>query len=98
MSDLQKRYKLHLTAGMEHDDKLVETNIWLCPHLADRRHCHHCFTAFELDPLVSTLYATNYPGNNKKRNRDDVHSNENNNPAITYQHNEYDDGESKYNE
>lgn len=97
MSDLQKRHKLNLTTGLEHDNKLVETNIWLCPHLADRRHCHHCFTAFELDTLVSTLYATS-TGNNKKRNRDDVHSNENNNPAITYQHNEYDDGESKYNE
>lgn len=96
MSDLQKRHKLNLTTGLEHDNKLVQT--WRCPHMVDRRHCHHCFTAFELDPLVSTLYATNYPGNNKKRNRDDVHSNENNNPATTYQHNEYDDGESKYNE
>lgn len=97
MSDLQKRHKLNLTTGLEHDNKLVETNIWLCPHLADRRHCHHCFTAFELDTLVSAVYSTS-TGNNKKRNRDDVHSNENNNPAITYQHNEYDDGESKYNE
>jgi hypothetical protein len=95
MSDLQKRHKLNLTTGLEHDDKLVQT--WRCPHMVDRRHCSHCFTAFELDPLVSTLYTTNYPGNNKKRNRDDVHSNENNNPAITYQFEQY-DGESKYNE
>lgn len=98
MSNLQKRYKLHLTNSMESDDKLVETDIWLCPHLADRRYCHQCFTAFELDVLVSRKYTTNYPGNNKKRNRDDIPSDENNNTTVTYQHNEYDDGESKYNE
>jgi hypothetical protein len=91
MSGLQKRHKLDFSTGMEHDDKLIET--WRCPHMVDRRNCGHCFTAFELDTLVSAVYSTS-TGNNKKRNRDDESSN---NPTTTYQLEQY-DGESKYND